>query len=159
LLSECRSVLLVDDDVDIINCINRWLQADGFNVHGFTNPLQALEYFQNTCDKIDLVLSDIRMQNMNGYELVKRIKAIRPETKVVFMTALETDLLELSKILPSIKIDGFVLKPGRLENLVNTIKSILDKQNRIDIHANYPANTHGFAFPQLFKSQQTMGFN
>jgi hypothetical protein len=40
------------------------------------------------------------------------------------MTALETDLLELSKMLPSIKIDGFMLKPGRIENLVNTIKSI-----------------------------------
>jgi len=64
------------------------------------------------------------MWKMNGYELVKRIKAIRPETKVVFMTALETGLLELSKILPSIKIDGLILKPGRLENLVNTIESV-----------------------------------
>ena len=61
---------------------------------------------------------------MNGYELVKKIKAIRPEIKVVFMTALETGLLELSKILPSIKIDGLILKPGRLENLVNTIESV-----------------------------------
>jgi DNA-binding NarL/FixJ family response regulator len=64
------------------------------------------------------------MQKLNGYELVERIKAIRPETKVVFMTALEIDLIELSKILPSIKIDGLMLKPGRLENLVNTIEGI-----------------------------------
>jgi CheY-like chemotaxis protein len=64
------------------------------------------------------------MRKMDGYELVKRIKGIRSETKVVFMTALEIDLLELSKVLPSIKIDGFISKPGRLENLVNTIESI-----------------------------------
>jgi DNA-binding NarL/FixJ family response regulator len=64
------------------------------------------------------------MRKMDGYELVKRIKGIRPETKVVFMTALETDLIELSRVLPSIKIDGFISKPGRLENLVNTIESI-----------------------------------
>ena len=64
------------------------------------------------------------MRKLNGYELVKKIKVIRPEIKVVLMTALETDLLELSKILPSIKIDGFVSKPGRLENLVNTIENI-----------------------------------
>ena len=76
-------------------------------------------------DEIDLVLSDITMRKMNGYELVKRIKAIRPETKVVFMTALETDLLELSKVLPSIKIDGLILKPGRLENLANIIQKII----------------------------------
>lgn len=62
---------------------------------------------------------------MNGYELVKRIKTIRPETKVIFMTALETDRYEVSKILPSINIDGFLIKPGSLENLVNTIKKII----------------------------------
>jgi len=125
LLSKGRSILLVDDELDIVNSIKRWLQADGFKVYGFANPLQALEYFQNNSDNIDLVLSDIRMRKMNGYELVKRIKAIRPETKVVFMTALETDLLELSKILPSIKIDGLILKPGRLENLANIIQKII----------------------------------
>jgi len=86
--------------------------------------MQALEYFQNNYNKIDLVLSDIAMRKLNGYELVKKIKAIRPEIKVVFMSALETDLVELSKILPSIKVDGFMLNPGRLEDLVNNIESI-----------------------------------
>lgn len=124
MIPEGRSILLVDDESDIVNSVKRWLKADGFNVHGFTNPLQALEYFQNNYDKIDLVLSDIAMRKLNGYELVKKIKSIRPEIKVVLMTALETDLPELSKILPSIKIDGFMLKPGRIENLVKTIKSI-----------------------------------
>jgi CheY-like chemotaxis protein len=124
LISKGYSILLVDDEQDIVNSIKRWLQADGFRVCGFADPLQALQYFQNNCEQIDLVLADIRMRKMNGYELVKKIKAIRPETKVVFMTALKTDLLELSKILPTINIDGFVSKPGRLENLVNTIESI-----------------------------------
>jgi response regulator RpfG family c-di-GMP phosphodiesterase len=123
LLRERRSILLVDDEQDIVNSVKRWLQTGGFKVYGFTNPLQALEYFQNNSGDIDLVLSDIRMQKMNGYELVKRIKAIRPETRVVFMTALEFNE-DMSKILPPIKIDGFMLKPGSLENLVNTIESI-----------------------------------
>jgi DNA-binding NtrC family response regulator len=124
LLPRHHSILLVDDELDIVNSVKRWLQADGFRVHGFANPLQALEYFQNNYDKIDLVLSDIRMRKMNGYELVKRIKAIRPQTKVIIMTALETDLPELSRILPSIKIDGFMLKPGSIEKLVSDIKKI-----------------------------------
>ena len=71
MLRERHSILLVDDELDIVNSVKRWLKADGFNVHGFTNPLQALEYFQNNYDKIDLVLSDIRMPGMNGYELKK----------------------------------------------------------------------------------------
>jgi CheY-like chemotaxis protein len=67
LIPEGRSILLVDDELDIVNSVKRWLKADGFNVYGFTNPLQALEYFQNNYDKIDLVLSDIKMGKMNGY--------------------------------------------------------------------------------------------
>jgi DNA-binding NtrC family response regulator len=125
LLPGRHSVLLVDDERDIINTIKRWLQADGFRVYGFADPLQALQYFQNNYDKIDLVLSDIRMRKMDGYDLVKKIKAIRPETKVVIMTALETDLLELSEMLPSVKVDGFMSKPGSLENLVSDIKKII----------------------------------
>lgn len=125
MLQERHSVLLVDDEQDIVNSVRRWLEADGFYVYGFADPVQALEYFQNNSNDIDLVLSDIRMRKMNGFELVKKIKAIRPETKVIFMTALETDHLELSKILPSIKIDGFISKPGRLENLVNIIHKII----------------------------------
>jgi DNA-binding NtrC family response regulator len=120
-----RSILLIDDEHDIVNSVRRWLEADGFKVYGLTDPLQALEYFQNNFNDIDLVLSDIRMRKMNGFELVKKIKAIKPETKVMFMTALETDHLELSKILPSVKIDGFISKPGRLENLVNIIHKII----------------------------------
>jgi DNA-binding NarL/FixJ family response regulator len=99
------------------------LEADGFNVYGFADPVQALEYFQNNSNNVDLVLSDIRMRKLDGYELVKKIKAIRPQTKVVFMTALEFNE-ELSKTLPSIKIDGFLLKTGSLENLVNAIKTV-----------------------------------
>ena len=119
------SILLVDNELDIINSIKRWLKAAGFMGHGFTDPLKALQYFEENYNEIDLVLSDIKMSKMNGYELVRRIKTIRPETKVIFMTALETDRTEVSKILPSINIDGFLVKPGSLENLVNTIKKII----------------------------------
>jgi DNA-binding response OmpR family regulator len=119
------SILLVDNELDIINSIKRWLNAAGFMGHGFTDPLKALQYFEENYDEIDLVLSDIKMLKMNGYELVKRIKTIRPQTKIIFMTALETDRSEVSKVLPSINIDGFLVKPGSLENLVYTIKIIM----------------------------------
>ena len=125
MLRKRRSILLVDDELDIIKSVKRWIEADGFNVYGFADPLQALEYFQNYPDGIDLVLSDIRMRKMNGHDFVKKVKAIRPEIKVIFMTALETDLPEVSSTLPSVRIDGFMLKPGSLESLVDTIKKII----------------------------------
>lgn len=119
MLQERRSILLVDDEQDIVNSVRRWLEADGFKVYGFTDPLQALEFFQNNSNNIDLVLSDVCMRKLDGYELVKKIKTIQPETKVVIMTA-----LEFNEELSSIKIDGFLLKAGSLENLVNTIKTV-----------------------------------
>ena len=125
MLRKRRSILLVDDELDIIKSVERWVEAAGFNVYGFVDPIQALKYFQNYSDHINLVLSDIRMQKMNGIEFVKKVKAIRPETKVIFMTAIETDLPELSNTLPSVRIDGFMLKPGSLESLVDTIKKII----------------------------------
>ena len=124
MLSKARSILIVDDEIDIINSVKRWLETDGFKVHGIADPLQALEYFQNNSDDIDVVLTDIRMRKIDGRDLVKRIKTIRPETKIIFMTALETDRLELSETLPSIKIDGFMTKPGSLQKLANDLNKI-----------------------------------
>lgn len=124
MVSKDRSILIVDDEIDIINSVKRWLEAEGFKVHGIADPLQALEYFQNNSDDIDVVLSDIRMRKIDGRDLVKRIKTIRPETKIIFMTALETDRLELSETLPSIKIDGFMTKPGSLQKLANDLNKI-----------------------------------
>ena len=125
MLRKRRSILLVDDELDIIKSVKRWIEAAGFNVYGFADPLQALEHFQNYSNGIDFVLSDIRMLKMNGHDFVKKVKTIRPETKVTFMTALETDLQEVSSTLPSVRIDGFMLKPGSLESLVDTIKKII----------------------------------
>ena len=124
MVSKTRSILIIDDEIDIINSVKRWLEADGFIVHGIADPLQALEYFQNNSNDIDFVLSDIRMRKIDGRDLVKRIKTIRPETKIIFMTALETDRLELSEMLPSIKIDGFMTKPGSLQKLANDLNRI-----------------------------------
>jgi DNA-binding NtrC family response regulator len=124
LVSKDGSILIVDDEIDIINSVKRWLEADGFKVHGIADPLQALEYFQNNSDDIDVVLSDIRMRKIDGRDLVKQIKTIRSETKIIFMTALETDRLELSETLPSIKIDGFMTKPGSLQKLANDLNKI-----------------------------------
>jgi CheY-like chemotaxis protein len=124
LVSKARSILIIDDEIDIINSVKRWLEADGFIVHGIADPLQALEYFENNSNDIDVVLSDIRMRKIDGRDLVKRIKTIRPETKIIFITALETDRLELSETLPSIKIDGFMTKPGSLQKLANDLNKI-----------------------------------
>lgn len=71
-------------------------------------PLLAFEYFENNFKDIDVVLCDIRMPQMNGCELVKEIKALKP--KIILMSAFEIRDLEFSRVLPSIKVDAYISK-------------------------------------------------
>ena len=109
----------------MVESIKLWLQKRGLGVQGFTDPLLALEYFKNNSNSIRLVLSDIRMTQMNGYELVKRIRNLRSEIKIILMSAFEINRLEMAKVLPEIKIDSLVSKPISLRNLTRTIDKSL----------------------------------
>jgi DNA-binding response OmpR family regulator len=126
LLAGVRSILVIDDEFDIVNPIKHSLQRQGFNAYGFTDPLLALEHFKNNSNSIDLILCDIRMPQMNGYELVRKIKTLQPKVRVILMSAFEINDLEFSKVFPSIKIDGFISKPVSLKSLTNRIKNRLD---------------------------------
>jgi DNA-binding response OmpR family regulator len=126
LLAGVRSILVIDDEIDIVNPIKYSLQKQGFNVYGFTDPLLAFEHFKNNSNNIDLILCDIRMPQMNGYELVRKIKTLQPKVRVILMSAFEINNSEFSKVLPSVKIDGFISKPISLKNLTNRIKNRLD---------------------------------
>ena len=126
MLAGVRSILVIDDEFDIVNPIKCSLQKQGFNAYGFTDPLLALEHFKNDSNSIDLILCDIRMPQMNGYELVRKIKTLQPKVRVILMSAFEINDLEFSKVFPSIKIDGFISKPVSLKSLTNRIKNCLD---------------------------------
>jgi response regulator RpfG family c-di-GMP phosphodiesterase len=63
------------------------------------------------------------MPVMNGYELVKKILNIQPETKVLLMSAFEINPNEFFKVLPSVKIDGFISKPASLKQITNVVKT------------------------------------
>ena len=125
-----NSILVVDDEFDIVTLIKRSLKNQGFNTLGFTDPLIALEYFQNNSKSFAMVISDIRMPSMNGYEFIRKIKAIHPTIKTILISAFEINKNEFSKVMPSIKIDGFIAKPISLKELANIVENILKKKKR-----------------------------
>ena len=125
-----NSILVVDDEFDIVTLIRRSLQNHGFNTLDFTDPLIALEYFQNNSKSFAMVISDIRMPSMNGYELIRKIKSIHPTIKTILISAFEINKNEFSKVMPSVKIDGFIAKPVSLKELVNIVENILKKEKR-----------------------------
>mgnify|MGYP003296143898 CR=1 FL=1 len=125
-----NSILVVDDEFDIVTLIRRSLQNHGFNTLGFTDPLIALEQFQNNSKSFAMVISDIRMPSMNGYEFIRKIKAIHPTIKTILISAFEINTNEFSKVMPSVKIDGFISKPISLKELVSIVEKILKKKKR-----------------------------
>ena len=58
-----------------------------------------------------MVISDLRMLGMNGFEFIKKIREIKPEVKIFFMTAFEINDVEFRRVLPSTRIDEFIQKP------------------------------------------------
>jgi DNA-binding NtrC family response regulator len=115
-------ILVLDDDFDVINIFRLGLEKYGLNVFGFTDPLLALEHFNINRERYAIVVSDIRMPTMNGYEFVKKVKEMKPEVKIFLMTAFEINDLEFSRALPSIRIDEFIQKPVSVGNLFAIIQ-------------------------------------
>jgi DNA-binding NtrC family response regulator len=119
--NEPSSILLVDDDADILEVLKLDLQDHSFDVNGFTDPTLALEHFNVNPKHYSLVISDIRMPSMNGFEFVKKVKQIKPEVNVFLTTAFEINDAEFRRELPSVKIDEFIRKPIPLEDLYRLV--------------------------------------
>src|SRR5919198_3444943 len=109
--STTKSILAVDDEYDIVNLIKQTLEVNGFKVCTFTDALAALEHFKSNSRYYILVLSDIRMPGINGYEFVKQVKKINPKVKVILMSACEIENKRMSNLLAALKVDAFIKKP------------------------------------------------
>jgi DNA-binding NtrC family response regulator len=115
------TILILDDEFDIMNIFTLALEQQGYHVIGFTEPLLALDHFQKNSDRYGLVISDLRMPVMNGYQFVKKVKEIKPQVKVFFISAFEINEIEFRTELPFVKVDEFIKKPILLEDFISTV--------------------------------------
>ena len=123
--------MVVDDERDILSIIKRGLESKNrFQVETFIDAESALESLkENSDDYYDLVLTDIRMPKINGFELYRRIKESNPHMKIVFITAFEINKEEFSKVIPSLDVIDFISKPVSMSTLMTKLNSILNKIN------------------------------
>ncbi|HEU4444319.1 MAG TPA: response regulator [Nitrososphaeraceae archaeon] len=123
-------LMVVDDEKDILRIIKRDLEADtnSFRVDTFSSSELALQAFDNhSKDYYDLILTDIRMPKINGFELYRRIKEKNPSMKIAFITAFEINKEEFNKVLPSIDVKDFIIKPISMSHLIVKLKSIVNR--------------------------------
>lgn len=123
--NEKTTILIVDDDIDILTVTGRSLEHAGFKVHAFVDPLTALHHVQNDCKYCQVLVSDIRMPGLTGFQLVRKVKDLRPEMKVIMMTMFEVNKPEFEAVFPSTPIDAVIRKPFTPSQLVEKIRGFL----------------------------------
>jgi len=123
-------LLVVDDDPDIAHVLDLGLTKNGLLVSAFTSPKEALQSFQSNPKGYCLMLSDIRMPELSGIQLARKIKEVNPSIKIILMISFEIRDNEFSKVFPSMQVDGFVQKPISIKDLTNKILSIISETKR-----------------------------
>jgi CheY-like chemotaxis protein len=120
-----KMVLVVDDEFDIVALMKHSLQKHGYHVFGFTDPSLALEHFMLNYESYSLVISDVRMPVMNGFEFIKKVREILPSIKIFLMSAFDINDSQYSKILLPLKVEGCIQKPISLKELIRTVQKYL----------------------------------
>src|SRR5215212_7650328 len=120
-----RKILVVDDEPDNASIFTMSLEDGGFEVDTFTDPLLALSIFK-AGRKYDLLILDIKMPNMNGFELYEAVRKIDNKVKACFLTAFgEGYTEEFGRRFPSSLNVSFIRKPIRLDDLVKKVNEMM----------------------------------
>jgi two-component system response regulator ChvI len=116
---------LVDDDPDVVFSMATCLESRGFVVDSYGSPDIALERFKPYY--YDLLLLDVRMPGMTGFELYEEINKLDKRAHVIFITAFEVYYEALKEIYPDLVPSSFIQKPISNDDLVGRIRRELNK--------------------------------
>ncbi len=119
-----ETILVVDDHDDIWDFLSEALQDLGYSVILAENGLDAVEIYRENPKGIDLVLLDMIMPQLNGYEAFKQIREIDNEAKILLSSGFVSG--EEVKNLLEAGAQGFLAKPHRLATMAQAIRTILD---------------------------------
>ena len=123
-----KRILLVDDEPDVIYTIKNILEENGFQIDAFNDSITALKSY--TANLYDLVILDIKMPKMDGFELYTKIREKDPKVKICFLTASEMYYEKFRKTRSEfgriIEEECFIQKPIKNEELIRKLNSIMN---------------------------------
>ena len=127
-------IILVDDDPDILDPLKEMLEGENFRVKAFLHPQTALSFLKN--NEADLAIIDIKMPEMNGFQLLQETRSIHPDLPVIFLSSKTEEQDQIIGF--TLGVDDFVTKPFSKHLLLFRIKSVLKR---------YSANTEKVSKP------------
>jgi len=122
-----QTLLVVDDEQDILDVMRHSLEANGYKVFATSDPKLALDLYRRIFHEVVLVISDIVMPGIDGKELIRQIKVINPDVKVLAVSGYTKYVGGKEDIKD---IDGFLQKPFETYYLLAVVKRILDAKTK-----------------------------
>ena len=123
-----KNILLVDDELDVIYTIKNVLEDNGFQIDSYNDPITALNSYKSNF--YDLVILDIKMPKMDGFELYIKLREKDPKVKICFLTASEMYYEKFRKTRSEfgriIEEECFIQKPIKSEDLIRKIEDIMN---------------------------------
>jgi signal transduction histidine kinase len=119
-----ETILFVEDNNDLRNAVTRILKSKGYNVLSAVDGKMALRFMREHPGFIHLLISDVVLPGMGGYELAQAVQKLSPKTEVLFQSGYTQDILVLNGV--SAGVLQFLEKPFSIKSLLEKIRSILD---------------------------------
>jgi len=118
-------IVVIDDEINMCKILEKILRDENYDVMSFTNPIEGIEYIKNEIP--DVVLTDIKMPEMNGIDVLKKVKEIDKNVEVIILTAYGT----IDSAIDAMKLGAFhyITKPFQTNVLLMTITKSLDYKN------------------------------
>jgi len=121
-----KTILVAEDERIIRNLTDVTLKKAGYDVLLAEDGLQAIEIFKENSSSIDLLMLDVMMPNLNGWEAYQAINRLAPEVPVIFCSGYSDDILK-EEYLHEVPAE-IVQKPYRLNVLLERIEQVLNKE-------------------------------
>ena len=123
--SSTKIVSIVDDDLDITELFDDAVcdSIDGVSVVSFNDPVIALEHFTQNKERYALVISDFRMPNLTGLELLKKVKKFKSNVRTILVSAYEVEYNAVfQRYMQEGIIDSFIEKPVTINQLCQRVR-------------------------------------
>jgi two-component system, OmpR family, response regulator ChvI len=115
-------ILVVDDEMDDLLVLQNFLTLAGFEVKTFSSSREALRhYIETEPSTYDLIISDIRMPELNGFQLYSKLRAVKNDVRILFASCLEI-AEEMLTLLPDLKPEQVIQKPVEREKFIEIVK-------------------------------------
>jgi DNA-binding response OmpR family regulator len=124
-----KSILLVDDEASIIQLAQLYLEREGFHCQSASDGYSAYQIVQST--KPDIIVLDIMLPGMDGYEICRRLRSDRNNTPIIMLTARDEDIDKILGL--ELGADDYMTKPFNPRELVARVKAIFRRTDHLEI--------------------------